>query len=386
MPMRTAIRGEVGVGQAGRESSRPVEFARERVLRSLGEADLSMRYVAFRARRRLRLLKTLAEAADKKWTVAPAETVMTAPSICLPGQAEKARQTCPNTSWDVERIRVSGGKVMREAVVAYQLSNAALVYGSILCGAGERRVVPYERGLPADLSPVADFREGALSGSYLGLLYFGHWLRDDSSLELLAAEFSAPITLRPPSDWVHCDAYRRILSLSSQTVTSARFKRLVIFDDEDFSAHKTERLRKLRERAAKASKRTGPRLVFLKRGLRDNGARHFLNEEDVAAALAKDGFTIIDPLKSDVATFAETLGSADIVVGPEGSQLGHAALFLREGAGLLAITPPRRFVTGHKRWCDQLGIRYGLVMGDEQEEGFTANVGDVKRTIDLYRV
>lgn len=378
----SAIRGAGGVGKVARAARNK----NESMLTGLTQAHLSLRYAAFRARRRLRALAEFADCADRTWNVADAAPVMTEPALCLSGQAEKIK-TLFDTTWEVERQRIAGGRVERKAVVGYELSNAALVYGSILCKRSEKRVIPHDRGpRPSKLSPVVDAKRGALSASYLGLLYFGHWLRDDSALELLASEYGETVSLPPPSEWVHCDDYRRVLDLKSRVVGAARFKKLVIFDDEDFSPHKAARFQMLRARAAQLGNGGGHSAVFLSRGLRDGGGRAFNNEAEIAEALAADGFTILDPMKASVQDFARVLGGADLVVGPEGSQFAHAALFLRPGAGLLAITSPHRFVTSHKRWCDAIGVRYGFVVPDDREGGLNVNIDELKRTIDLFGV
>lgn len=354
------------------------------MLQGVIQAELSLRYTAFRARRRLHALAPLAECADKVWTVAEAAHVMTPPALCLPGQQEKIR-TLFDTTWEIERVRISGGRAPRKGVVGYEFSNAALVHGSVLCGRGEQRVLPHDRGSrPESLTSVIDVDCGALAGSYLGLLYFGHWLRDDSALELLGSEFGEPVTMAPPAEWTHCAEYRGVLDLQSRVTGAARFRKLFMFDDEDFSPHKAARLRALRARATKLGNGGGHRRIFLSRGLRDGGGRAFSNEQEIAAALAADGFAILDPMKMSVQDFARVLGGVDLLVGPEGSQFAHAALFLKPGAGLLAITSPNRFVTSHKRWCDDIGVRYGFVIPDESENGLTLNISDLKRTIELF--
>jgi hypothetical protein len=354
------------------------------MLNGLSQADLSFRHAAFRARRKLGQVLPIGAAAEKVWTIAEAETAETPPSLFLPGQPEKIRGLAWGGDWAIDRMRIFGGPMRRGAVVAYELRGAALVAGSILCKQSERRIFPYEAGSPPALNgSIADIKAAALTGSYLGLLYFGHWLRDDSTLELLANGYGDCVTPSPP-DWPHCKPYRSLLGLTARNVDAARFEKLVVFDDEDYTTHKMERMRALRARAAKRVAPGKARGVFFKRGIRDANSRRLVNEEELAAALADDGFAVLDPFKASADEIGGALAGADILVGPEGSQLAHGAIFLREGAGLLAITAPERFSSGHKRWADHLGVRYGFVIGDAVEGGHSVSVDDLRRTMDLF--
>ncbi len=361
-------------------------------MQSLQHVGLSLRHGLFRLRRRFGAARTMADAADKVWTIAPAETLNTPPSVFLPGEFDKVRIVEGRTTTEIEAKRVYGGLFERPPIMAYRYTNAFLYKGVVVARGAERRVLPY--GVPPPPShqfPVVSIREGALAGSYLGLQYFGHWLKDDAPLSLLAEQYGQPVSPSPPT-WhaahfaeSHIHAYAKFLDLPWRQEENVFFKSLVMFDDEDFNTHKSARLEILRQRALK---RLGAphkkRRVFIKRGISDKGPRRFHNEDAVAAALAEDGFDILDPPKASVEEIVQTLNGCDIVVGSEGSHLIHALYFLPPGAGLLAISAPNRFTTVNKRWTDLLNIQYGFTVGDAEEEGFSANIDDVKRTIDLF--
>ncbi len=334
----------------------------------------------------------MADAADKVWTVTSAETLNTPPSIFLPGEFDKVLTVEGRTTTEIEAKRVHGGSFERPPIMAYRYTNAFLYKGAVVARGAERRVLPY--GVPPPPShnfPVLTVGEGALAGSYLGLQYFGHWLMDDTPLALLAEQYGQPVSPSPPN-WhaahfgeSHIHAYAKFLDLPWRQEENVFFKSLVMFDDEAFTTHKGARLETLRQRVFKrlGAPRKKKR-VYIKRGITDKGVRRFHNEDAVAAALAEEGFDVIDSTKVSVEEISQALHGAEIIVGSEGSHQAHALYFLPPGGALLAITPPDRFATTHKCCTDLLNIQYGFTVGDAQEEGFSANIDDVKRTIDLF--
>ncbi|NOX82671.1 MAG: glycosyltransferase family 61 protein [Alphaproteobacteria bacterium] len=361
-------------------------------MQNLQHVGLSLRHGLFRLRRRFDAARTMADAADKVWTIAPAETLNTPPSVFLPGEYDKVRTIAGGTTTEIEMRRVCGGQFERPPIMAYRYTNAFLYRGAVVARGAERRVLPYGvTPSPSHQFPVVSIREGALAGSYLGLQYFGHWLMDDAPLSLLAEQYGQPVSPSPPT-WhaahfaeSHIHAYAKFLDLPWRQEGNVFFKSLVMFDDEDFTTHKGARLEVLRQRVL--NRLGAPRdrkRVFIKRGISDKGVRRFHNEDAVAAALAEDGFDILDPTKASVEEIAQMLNGCDVVVGSEGSQQVHSLFFLPPGAGLLAITPPNRFTLVNKRWTDLLNIQYGFTVGDAEEEGFSANIDDIKRTIDLF--
>lgn len=339
-------------------------------------------YAGFRARRRLGRTTPLEAAAAETWEIAPPETRETGPAVRLPGQFEKIRAFDRNTKPETERLRVFGGRVSYPAVRARRFANATLHKGSVLCNRGEKRVRPFGRAAPEGEYPPVFIREGVLTGSYLGLLYFGHWLRDDLTMALMAEGLGEPFTLAT-CDWPHIEGYRRLCGLSCRELENAVFRSLIVFDDEEITPHKVLRLAELRRRVAVYGEAAAKK-VFILRGGVERGRRRFVNEREIAETLAKEGFAIINPMTASIKDIAVTMHGARIVIGAEGSQLCHAVPWLAEDGALLAITPPERFTTSHKRWAELLGVKYGFIVGDPSTDGgFSANVNDVLRTIDL---
>lgn len=358
-------------------------------------AALMANYARFRLQRRLSGVRNIFDHAKKSWIISPPETIETPPSLALDGEFDRIRAVEQWTTPEVERRRLLGGAFDRPAVTAYEYRDAILYKGSVFAAGAEKRILPFEHQAPPSTDhPVERFDEGALAGSYLGLMYFGHWLKDDAPLSLLAMEYGTPFSPSPPS-WhaaqfkeTHIGGYIDFLDVCWRQAQNVYCKKLIMFDDEDFTTHKGARLERLRTRAfdkLSAPKRTGHR-VFIKRGIPDKGVRRFGNEEEISARLEAEGFAIVDPSKMNVIEIANVIHGAALIVAAEGSHQVHSIFTLPRGAGLLAVNAPERFCTVNKRWTDLLGLRYGFMVGDPAEEGFTADYDRLRRAIDLFGV
>jgi hypothetical protein len=361
---------------------RPRNAALQRRLDRVTPARIALERLKFRVARRLLRPSPLRQAARRSWTIAPAHRLTTQASLFLPAQVETIRRLDPCTAWEIERRRIFGGAFEMPAVQAFEYADAALYRGAIVCRGRQERIRPHGAPDPRGDGPL-DVPQGALAGTYLGLQYFGHWLRDDAALSELARECGEPISPTPP-DWPHIAGYVDLLGLSWRTAETVRFQTLVMFDDEEYTRSKGERLSSLRARLRGRTPQSSGRRVFLRRGAEDQGPRRFGNENEIAGSLASLGFLVLDLISSSVEEIARALAGAELVVGVEGSHLAHATYFLKEGGGLLAITSPDRFATGNKRWTDLLGMRYGFLVGDPSRDGFTADFDDLRRAVDLF--
>jgi hypothetical protein len=72
-----------------------------------------------------------------------------------------------------------------------------------------------------------------------------------------------------------------------------------------------------------------------------------------------------------------------VVLGVEGSQLLHGVFGMADGGAIVTLQPPDRFITAIKVYCDALGLRYALVVGEGSPAGFRIDVDRVARTVDL---
>jgi hypothetical protein len=84
-----------------------------------------------------------------------------------------------------------------------------------------------------------------------------------------------------------------------------------------------------------------------------------------------------------VPELARELAGAGVVLGVEGSQLLHGVFAMADGGTIVTLQPPDRFITAIKVYCDALGLRYALVVGEGSTEGFHIDVDRVTRTVDL---
>jgi hypothetical protein len=359
---------------------------------SLKRIPILLHYARFRLWRRCFGALDFYAVAHKRWVIAPAEDLVTPASITLADEFERIGKVEHGSTLDIERRRTIGGVFSRPPVCAYQFRDAILFQGSVFAHNAEKRVLPYgAKPPPSSAFPVVETQDAALCGSYLGLTYFGHWLKDDAPLSLLADAFGTPLSPSPPA-WhaaqfadSHIGGYVKLLNLPWRQAENAICRSLVVIDDEDFTTHKAKRLEALRGRMrARIGPTPAGRRVFIRRGVPDAGPRLFHNENLVIEALAADGFEVLDPSQLNVEELARALSGADLVVGVEGSHQVHAIFSLRAGAGLLAITPPQRFTTVNKRWTDLLGIRYGYLVGEPESEGFRVDIDRLRRTIDLF--
>ena len=351
---------------------------------------LAWRYGQYRLDRRLNGASDLYASAERTWQVAPATTVLAPPAVVLPGQLDRVRRYIHWTTPEIERRRTLGDRFDRPPVTAYRLRDVALLRTSLIGRRGRKPLTDdVETVRLKDLAGASRLREASLASSYLGLTYFGHWLKDDGPLNLLAARFAPPIVAREPERnrdafaETHVGGYVRRLGLAWRPHAAAVIDRLTCFDDEDMTPEKGERMAALRDRvqstlgAPPAADR-----VFIKRGISDPQDRRFLNEDAMADALSRRGFAVVDPSACTVDELERMIGGARLIVGAEGSQQVHGLYYLRDGGGVLAITSPDRYSTVNKRWCDLMGLRYGVVVGHPAEGGFEADADEVLRTVD----
>ena len=160
---------------------------------------------------------------------------------------------------------------------------------------------------------------------------------------------------------------------------------MIWFEDRSHNSNKARRYRILREKIRRRFKPVRPGgIVYLKRG-RTGEPRDPRNEDAIMDILSRHGASVLRMEKTPPETTIRHLLDAEVVIGVEGSHLAHAVYTLRQGGGVIALHSPARFYNAHKDWADALGMRYGFVIGDENDGGYTVNPSDLLRTIDLVR-
>jgi len=345
----------------------------------------TLSYPALRSavlRRVFRLPSGCAELCERSWTISPAEDRLERAALFLDGELEKVRQVQEDTTMDAEIRRVNSGTRRHAETRAYRFRDIQLVNGRLIKGAMSYRVSELEAhagGAEPLVLPSA-----AVSSTFMGSIYFGHWLRDDATLNV-AVQSLAPVTIhvaRKP--YSHEAGYRELLSLPEQHVARGRFGELTLLEDWGQNEYKRRRYQELRARLRQVVPGSGHERVYLKRG-RTSGARgrDLLNAAAIEATLVQQGFAVADPDTMSAQEIAALAKDAKLMVGLEGSHLAHTIYPIADGGTILVLQPPYRFNNVYKDLADAVGLHYAFVVGDPGEGGFTIDPERLKRTLDL---
>lgn len=314
----------------------------------------------------------------------PAETIAFLPSIALPDQYERVRAGPFGIDIAKEIAELKGAPRSIGPTLRYVLEDVLVSQGTIY-GRGRRKLFNYELGLDRGELPWADYDEAALRSSFLGCHFFGHWLRDDCATHLLAEHSGTPVSM-PTPPWPDRASYLALFGQSCVELGRVHVRRLVLFDDISQNAHKAQRFRSLRARVANIRVPSADgRIVYLMRGS-GGKQRTLLNEAGIAEALMRRGAVIVQAETLSVPQLITELLGARIIISVEGSQISHALFTLSDEGGILVIQPPDRFFNSHMDWAHALGMRYGVVVGEQRELGFYLPIDDLLRTIDLVDV
>jgi hypothetical protein len=326
--------------------------------------------------------RELMEVAEHRWEIGPSEHFHVPPARFLPGQLDRIQGT---EFGDLEQVLkdFNGGFVSSEpATFGYRLKNVDLVDGVLYSEKGVRHLRRRRNRVPAYVVPN-EISAGAIYESWLGNRWFGNWLTDDCPRYQLAAKYGTPVTtLMEPQG--HVPDYEARLGMTPKRIDRAHFSELIFF--EDFFTKNSERknragrVRDLLATSAPQDRHPG---VFLLRG--KTGAERFLvNETEIAERLATDkGFQVIDPAKSSVEEIIAACAGAGVVIGVEGSHLAHGLAVMSPGATLFVIQPPTRVTSVLKFVTDRQGMGYAFVVGSGEVNGFTVDMDDINRTLDL---
>jgi hypothetical protein len=243
-----------------------------------------------------------------------------------------------------------------------------------------RRIAEFENSPRGD-----DVRmpSAAVSSTFMGSIYFGHWLRDDATLNV-AVQSMAPTIHVARKAYSHEVGYRELLSLSERHVARGRFGDLILLDDWGQNEYKRQRYQELRARVRQQIPTRGHERVYLKRG-RTSGqrGRDLLNADAIESTLVQQGFVVADPDKMSAREIATLSMEAKLIVGVEGSHLAHTIYPIAHAGTILVLQPPYRFNNVYKDVADAMGLNYAFVVGDADNVGFTIDPDRVKRTLDL---
>ena len=246
-------------------------------------------------------------------------------------------------------------EVWHPPTIARRYRNALVAHGSIYVGQKIKIVHQRERRLMFRERPV-DFGVRMLATNFVSEQYFGHWLLDGISLELLAMERGIEALGLAREPWLQEPEYRVPLRLTLERQAVAQIEDLWVVNDRPMNGNHVARIGELRKRLrAGVVPNTAAAPIFLRR---EGGVRRpLINQDALANALARRGFTVLTPERETVDSLRVALHASPLVVSVEGSALCHAVANMAEGGTIVAIQPPRRVDWIQKVWADAAGLR-----------------------------
>jgi capsular polysaccharide biosynthesis protein len=188
----------------------------------------------------------------------------------------------------------------------------------------------------------------------------------------------------PSAPFEHKQLYGQIFGQDWTPTDRARVDHLVLFQDFAQTSLKKHRQLSLRTKLLQRFPPTADRhLVYLKRG--NTGVlRSIANEDEIIEELSRRGFVILDIRKDSLDVILSHLVSTKLLVSVEGSQSYHGAYSLPHGSGLLLLQPPGRFTATQRGWSENIGVRFGFVVGDPRENSTYFSLIDILKTMDLF--
>ncbi len=207
-------------------------------------------------------------------------------------------------------------------------------------------------------------------------------MTDNLTLELAAKELAEPIICEH-KPYNHAADYRKFFGLQAQTFRQVRCGELIIIEDVSQNDYKRKRYNLLRNRLKKVGGDKSGHGVMILRGT-SGQHRVLVNESEVAQYLVINrGFTIIDPQCMSVKEIIGGIQNAKIVVGVEGSTMAHGLFSIADGGTICTLQPHYRFSSLYKEHTDCIGLHFAYVVGYPAPQGFTINLDELGKTLDL---
>lgn len=284
------------------------------------------------------------------------------------------------TTIEAQRRRVMGGEREHGTVTTWELRNATLSGGYIYKRDLKHRVDGRAQQW-LKRAPTVHATEGVVCCTYFGGVFFGHSIRDDMPMTLLAGSLGTPVRTSARL-FDHQREYLRIAGLEATPHDNTVFDRLIVIDDHHQSLHRIERTRELRSRVRAFLPRAEHAGVFINRSA--TGVRRRLtNESGIIELFASRGFAIVDPGAMAATDILSLVAGARIVAGVEGSHLAHGLLGCADDCTYLVLQPPQRFNNIYKDFTDAMGMGYAFVVGHAGEgEDFRIDEGSLARMLD----
>ena len=344
--------------------------------------------VTSRVVRRLRGRTGPADIAVRTVTYAPAVTVPTPPAaVFFADELDRVTGVSGQTSIAHEMATLRGTTEFGPSM-AYQLPEVVMIDGNLMRGAFRHEIGASRERLFVRRSDVAVEDGIAIAASVAGNQFFGHAIIDDLATALAAPEFGDARSCNLPLNQSgHVHQYRVAADVDLPVVWNAVVRSSWVFRDPYLNDSKVARLGVLRERLMAARPPSEPlpdtRLFVTRRGPLDRCGRAPVNEEAVGTELSERGWRVLDPTAVTLAELVQAFGQARVVAGVEGSQLAHTVLLCHPGTALVTLQPPRRFGMLLKDFADRLGMRFGCHVGTATSDGWTADIDQVLRLVDL---
>lgn len=324
---------------------------------------------------------TLKSAAVSWDILCPEEKAELRPTISLPGQIEKVTGAPSESTAAAEIQAMVEREVIHAPTIAFHIRDAALFGGSIYTGNLRHFIFKTPKRTKNNSVHIEN---AALTSTFVGIKYFGHWLKDDCTLRLLCEEFGDPLCVRaaPHPD---CAKYARYFQQDwSTAIDGALIDHLVIMQDFGQNNSKRQRYEVLRSRVkASLGSERAKSLVYIKRGA-TGASRLVHNEGEIINVLIEKGFEILDIASDKLEYVLTVLSQARVVISIEGSHCAHCVVSLPAGSGLILLQPPNRFCANQRGWADLLSIRSGFVVGDVMDgSSYSFSLSDILKTVDL---
>lgn len=334
-----------------------------------------------RAKRRLGLNPRLLERAEELVEVEPASVFQCAPAISLPDELARVKAFEGDKAGQIERL---AERQRSEGPTRSYLFRNALLADFSVYARGAHEV--YRSGMkrPFLLGAPDRFDEAQLCTTSGVESFFGHFLREELPLELLAERRSMIPLVFDRRPWPHEPGYRELLAVHPVTTSFARVSKLWITDERSLNAGWVSRYSELRDRLRLNAQPTSDRRIFLRRGAAGS-ARTLINEDALVEQLEANGFRIIAPEGQTPIEIASALSGAEVVACVEGSAQQHALIAMPAGATLLSIQPPYRFNTIAKVIANRIGVTFAFTVAEPVEGGFTIGIDRLLKTLDLVR-
>ena len=340
-------------------------------------------YTVYRGKKVLRRTPpTLISYSSKAIIHAPSETGIYPAPITIEGQLERVTGNMHRPVPEVINNAISIEQFHKETTL-HRLDNVTYDNGFIFMDGQAGYLSSLGVPRPAHANHQ---KESILCSTPSGALYFGDWIIMDTLLETIAEECNhPPLKVTPHMYYPHLVDVNKVLALSPHyTNTVTKFDHLYIPEDLGYNKNKVKRLKTLRKRFsdyANNSHKPANNLYILRGG--KASPRILSNEKQLTDYLETCGFSIIDPYEMEVDEIVQAVNNSNIVIGVEGSQLSYGSLGINEGGILITLQPPFHFQPSFRPRCASVGVRWGFLVGIENDKGFEIPLDDLKRLLDL---